>query len=96
MLVLSPLSELFQLHAPGLTMQIVERFAADNYDFAVRDRWTLRSACKLETLFEEDYVCVARKHHLDAALKAISSNAAWRLRCPTFLLALLLSLARIS
>src|SRR5262249_57349539 len=66
--VLSPLLEYFQCHTPGLTMEILpledhflERLAEGDYDLAVRDRWSLRSARSLETLFNEDFVCIARK-----------------------------------
>ena len=66
--VLSPLLEFLQRHAPGLTMEILpleddflERLAAGDYDLAVRDRWSLRSARSLERLFTEEYVCIARK-----------------------------------
>src|SRR5262249_14302800 len=68
--VLSPLLEYFQRHTPDLTMEILpledhflERLAEGDYDLAVRDRWSLRSARKLETLFNEDFVCIARKDH---------------------------------
>jgi LysR family transcriptional regulator, nod-box dependent transcriptional activator len=68
--VLSPLLEYFQRHAPGLTMEILpledhflERLAEGDYDLAVRDRWSLRSARSLQTLFNEDFVCIARKDH---------------------------------
>jgi DNA-binding transcriptional LysR family regulator len=68
--VLSPLLEYFQRHSPGLTMEILpledhfsERLAEGDYDLAVRDRWSLRSARSLETLFNEDFVCIARKDH---------------------------------
>ncbi len=68
--VLSPLIEALRRRAPGLTMEIlpleenfVERLAAGDFDLAVRDRWSLRSARRLESLFNEDYVCIARKDH---------------------------------
>jgi DNA-binding transcriptional LysR family regulator len=68
--LLSPLLEYFQRHAPGLTMEILpledhflERLAEGDYDLAVRDRWSLRSARSLEILFNEDFVCIARKDH---------------------------------
>ena len=69
-IVLSPLLEYFQRHFPDLTMEILpledhflERLAEGDYDLAVRDRWSLRSARRLETLFNEDFVCIARKDH---------------------------------
>ena len=68
--VLSPLFELLQREAPMVTIEIlalednfVERLAGDEYDLAIRDRWSLRSARHLSTLFDEDYVCIARRDH---------------------------------
>jgi len=68
--VLSPLLELMRRRAPGLTMEILplednfqERLAAGDYDLAVRDHWSMRSARNLEKLFNEDYACIARKDH---------------------------------
>jgi len=68
--VLSPLLELLQREAPMVTIEIlalednfVERLAGDEYDLAIRDRWSLRSARHLSTLFDEDYVCIARRDH---------------------------------
>jgi len=68
--VLAPLIELLQRHASGVKFEIlpledsfVERLAGDDYDLAVRDRWSLRSARHIETLFKEDYVCIARNGH---------------------------------
>jgi DNA-binding transcriptional LysR family regulator len=68
--VLSPLLESVQREAPRVTVEIlpledhfVERLAADDYDLAIRDRWSLRSSRRLETLFREEYVVIARKDH---------------------------------
>jgi DNA-binding transcriptional LysR family regulator len=68
--VLSPLLELLQRHAPNLTMEVLpledhfsERLAEGDYDLAVRDRWSLGAARHLERLFKEDFVCIARKDH---------------------------------
>ena len=68
--VLSPLLEVLQREAPRVTIEIlalednfVERLAGDEYDLAIRDRWSLRSARHLRTLFDEDYVCIARRDH---------------------------------
>src|SRR5262249_20182225 len=68
--VLSPLLEVLQREAPRVTMEIlalednfVERLAGDEYDLAIRDRWSMRSARHLRTLFDEDYVCIVRRDH---------------------------------
>ena len=68
--VLSPLLEALQRHAPRLTLEMlpledrfVERLAADDYDLAIRDRWSMRSSRRLHTLFKEDYVVIARNDH---------------------------------
>src|SRR5262249_7055761 len=47
----------------ALEDNFVERLAGDEYDLAIRDRWSLRSARHLRTLFDEDYVCIARRDH---------------------------------
>jgi LysR family nod box-dependent transcriptional activator len=82
--VLSPLLEYFQRHSPGLTMEILpledhflERLAEGDYDLAVRDRWSLRSARSLQTLFNEDFVCIARKDHPRLSRKPTLENF-WR------------------
>lgn len=68
--VLSQLLEFLQRHAPHVTMEILpledhflERLAEGDYDLAIRDRWSLRTARRMETLFNEDFVCIARKDH---------------------------------
>jgi DNA-binding transcriptional LysR family regulator len=68
--VLSPLLEHLQQYAPRVSLEILpleddfdKRLAEDNYDLAVRDRWSMRSWRRLETLFREDYVCIARRDH---------------------------------
>jgi DNA-binding transcriptional LysR family regulator len=74
--VLSPLLEHLQRHAPALTMEILpledhflQRLAEGDYDLAIRDRWALRTARRLERLFNEDFVCIARKDHPRLAKK---------------------------
>src|SRR5215469_7780703 len=47
----------------GAIIQVAERLAGDEYDLAIRDRWSLRPARHLSTLFDEDYVCIARRDH---------------------------------
>ena len=56
--VLSPLLERLQQYAPRVTLEILpleddfdKRLAEDNYDLAVRDRWSMRSWRRLETSF---------------------------------------------
>jgi DNA-binding transcriptional LysR family regulator len=68
--VLSPLLEQLQRAAPRLTLEVLpfeddfdRRLAEDQYDLAVRDRWSVRTWRHLETLFREDYVCIARRDH---------------------------------
>jgi DNA-binding transcriptional LysR family regulator len=69
-IVLLPLLESLRRGAPGVTMEILpledhfpERLAEGDYDLAIRDRWSLRTARRLEKLFSEDFVCIARKDH---------------------------------
>jgi DNA-binding transcriptional LysR family regulator len=57
--VLSRLLEFLQRHAPDVTMEILpledhflERLAEGDYDLAIRDRWSLRTARRIETLFK--------------------------------------------
>ena len=68
--VLSPLAQRLRRLSPRATLEILpleddfeRRLASDDYDIAIRDRWSLRSSQRLETLFYEDYVCIARKGH---------------------------------
>jgi DNA-binding transcriptional LysR family regulator len=68
--VLAPLLEVLRRRAPGVTMEILplednfrERLVAGDYDLAIRDRWSLRPARNIERLFDEDYLCIARKDH---------------------------------
>jgi DNA-binding transcriptional LysR family regulator len=68
--VLSPLLESLQRDAPRVTVEFLpledhfaERLAADDYDLAIRDRWSLRPSRRLETLFREEFVVIARKDH---------------------------------
>lgn len=68
--VLSPLARRLQRLAPRTTLEIVpfedrfeERLASEDYDLAIRDRWSMRSWGRLETLFKEDYVGIARRGH---------------------------------
>jgi DNA-binding transcriptional LysR family regulator len=84
--VLSPLLEVLQRDAPRMTIEIlalednfVERLAGDEYDLAIRDRWALRSARHMRTLFDEDYVCIARRDHP----RASAVSVAWRSHCLT-------------
>jgi DNA-binding transcriptional LysR family regulator len=67
---LAPLVERIRLHAPRIVVEVVplddrfeERLAEDDYDLAIRDRWSLQGSQRLETLFTEEYVCVARADH---------------------------------
>jgi DNA-binding transcriptional LysR family regulator len=68
--VLSPLLEQLQRTAPRIAIEVLpfeddfdRRLAQDKYDLAIRDRWSMRSWRHLETLFREDYVCIARRNH---------------------------------
>jgi DNA-binding transcriptional LysR family regulator len=68
--VLSPLLEALQRNAPRVTFEILpledhfpQRLAADDYDLAIRDGWALRSSRRLQTLFKEEYVVIARRDH---------------------------------
>lgn len=68
--VLAPLVRRLQRNAPRTTLEIVpledrfeERLANEDYDLAIRDRWAMRSWTRLETLFSEDFVCIARRNH---------------------------------
>lgn len=68
--VLAPLVARLQRLAPRVTVAILpleenfsERLAAADHDLAIRDDWSLRSARNRETLFREDYVCIARQDH---------------------------------
>jgi DNA-binding transcriptional LysR family regulator len=68
--VLSPLAQRLRQLSPRATLEILpleddfeRRLANDDYDIAIRDRWSLRSSRRLETLFHEEYVCVARNDH---------------------------------
>ncbi len=68
--VLAPLIEHLQRAAPAVSVEILPledafpvRLAEGNYDLAVRDRWSMRSWRHLQTLFREDYVCIARRDH---------------------------------
>ncbi len=68
--VLSPLLQQLQRSAPSVTVEVLpfeddfdRRLAEDKYDLAIRDRWSMRSWRHLETLFREDYVCIARQNH---------------------------------
>jgi DNA-binding transcriptional LysR family regulator len=68
--VLSPLAQRLRRLSPRTRLEILpleddfeRRLANDDYDIAIRDRWSLRSSQRLETLFHEDYVCIVRKGH---------------------------------
>lgn len=68
--LLCPLLHQSQRTAPGITVEILpfeddfeRRLAEGNYDLAIRDRWAMRSWRHLETVFREDYVCIARRDH---------------------------------
>jgi DNA-binding transcriptional LysR family regulator len=68
--VISPLLQQLQRGAPRIAVEILpfednfdDRLAEGNYDVVVRDRWSLRSWRHSETLFQEQYVCVARRDH---------------------------------
>lgn len=68
--IISPLLEDLQKKAPQTRVEVVpfeddfdRRLHQDRYDVAIRDRWSMRSWRYLETLFREDYVCIARKGH---------------------------------
>ena len=52
-----------QLEAVSLDHRIEERWSGLDLDLALSDRESLRAAESVETLFEEDHVCVARKDH---------------------------------
>jgi len=68
--VICPLLEHLQQKAPRANVEVLpfeddfnRRLADDKYDLAVRDRWSMRSWQHLETLFKEEYVCIARRDH---------------------------------
>jgi DNA-binding transcriptional LysR family regulator len=68
--VVSPLLQRLRRIAPRMRMEVLpfeddfeRRLAEGNYDVAVRDRWSMRTWRSLETLFHEDYVCIARSDH---------------------------------
>lgn len=68
--VLAPLLEYLQRKAPRITVEVLpfeddfhRRLAEDKYDLAIRDRWSIHSWRHLETLFREEYVCIARRDH---------------------------------
>ena len=68
--VLCPLLQQLRRTAPRIAVEILpfendfeRRLAEDNYDVAIRDRWAMRSWRHLETVFQEDYVCIARRDH---------------------------------
>jgi len=68
--ILCPLMHQLQHTAPRITVEVLpfeddfeRRLAEDNYDLAIRDRWAMRSWHHLETVFREDYVCIARRDH---------------------------------
>jgi DNA-binding transcriptional LysR family regulator len=74
--LISPLLQELQRHAPGVAVEILPfednfdaRLAEGNYDLVVRDRWSVRSWRHVETLFEEQYVCLARRDHPRLARK---------------------------
>jgi DNA-binding transcriptional LysR family regulator len=74
--LISPLLQELQRHAPGIAVEILpfednfdDRLAKGDYDLVVRDRWSVRSWRHLETLFEEQYVCLARRDHPRLARK---------------------------
>src|SRR5262245_3928941 len=61
--VLAPVVARLQRSAPHTSVEILpleekfpERLAASDYDLAIRDDWSLRSARNREVLFHEDYV----------------------------------------
>jgi len=68
--VISPLLQQLRRIAPGVRIEVLpfeddfeRRLAEANYDVAVRDRWSMRTWGSLQTLFHEDYVCIARSDH---------------------------------
>jgi DNA-binding transcriptional LysR family regulator len=68
--VLAPVVARLQRLAPHASMEIrpleekfAERLAAGDYDLAIRDDWSLRSARNREVLFREEFVCIARRDH---------------------------------
>jgi DNA-binding transcriptional LysR family regulator len=68
--VVSPLLQRLRRIAPRMRTEVLpfeddfeRRLAEGNYDVAVRDRWSMRTWRSLETLFNEDYVCIARSDH---------------------------------
>jgi DNA-binding transcriptional LysR family regulator len=68
--VVSPLLQRLRRIAPRMRTEVLpfeddfeRRLAEGNYDVAVRDRWSMRTWRSLETLFHEDYVCIARSDH---------------------------------
>jgi DNA-binding transcriptional LysR family regulator len=68
--VVSPLLQRLQQRAPRVTLEVLaledafdKRLADEDYDLAIRDRWSLRSSRRSEALFTEEYVCIARRNH---------------------------------
>jgi DNA-binding transcriptional LysR family regulator len=68
--VLSPLLQQLQRRSPGIVLEILpledafeQRLANDDYDLAIRDRWSMRSSRRLQTIFKEEFVCIARRDH---------------------------------
>jgi len=68
--VISPLLEHLQRKAPLTNVEVLpfeedfdRRLADDKYDLAIRDRWSMGLWRRLEPLFREEYVCIARRDH---------------------------------
>lgn len=68
--LIAPLISRLRAAAPNTALDVLpledrfeEHLAFDDYDVAIRDRWSLQNAQMLETLFVEDYICIARAAH---------------------------------
>jgi DNA-binding transcriptional LysR family regulator len=68
--LVAPLMARLRAIAPKTNLDVMpledrfeDRLAADDYDVAIRDRWSMQSAQAIETLYTEDYICVARADH---------------------------------
>jgi DNA-binding transcriptional LysR family regulator len=70
MAVLSQVLESIQQQAPRTMIEILPfdedfeaRLGRHDYDLAIRDRWSIRGWRHQETLFNEEYVCIASRDH---------------------------------
>lgn len=69
-ILLPALAGRIRLGAPNVVVEVMplydridDRLNEGDIDIALRDRWSLRNVPHLETLFVEDYVCLARGSH---------------------------------